>query len=202
MERPVTDSIKVLLMIALCSASAGATAAEAEAIAPCAGVTEVKSKSRPLNHLGTMMVTLLVLEKQGEAEFRPKYAAPASACLLEKFDVAGTAVNAIYTPFEKGDHTLNYRFTAGTAEEAREILVVYDGNASLTYKKGDVFQVVEKRRADISFYAMFRDQPTYAALKPIVTSIIDGSAKPLVTVRWPPGAKEPVIDAFDTKRLK
>jgi hypothetical protein len=39
-------------------------------------------------------------------------------------------------------------------------------------------------------------------VKPIVTAIIDGSAKPLTTVRWPPGAKEPVIDAYDSKRLK
>jgi len=198
----VSNEIKVLLLIAFCSVSAGAVAAETDAIAPCAGVSEIKSKSRQLNHLGTMMVTLLILEKQGEAEFRPKYAAPASSCLLEKFDVAGTSVNAIYTPFEKGAHTLLYRFTAQSAEEAREILVVYDGDASLTYKKGDVFQVVEKRKGNISYYEMFRDQPTYTVVKPIVTSIIDGSAKPLVTVRWPPGAKEPVIDAFDTKRLK
>jgi hypothetical protein len=198
----VTNSIKVLLMIALCSASAGAAATETDVIAPCAGVTEIKSKSRQLNHIGTMMVTLLILEKQGEAEFRPKYAAPASACLLEKFDVAGTSVNALYTPFEKGEHTLHYRFTAQSGEEAREILVVYDGDASLTYKKGDVFQVVENRKGDISCYEMFRDQPTYGVVKAIFTSIIDGSAKPLVTVRWPPGAKEPVIDAFDTKRLK
>jgi hypothetical protein len=49
---------------------------------------------------------------------------------------------------------------------------------------------------------MFRDQPTLAALKPLVTSILDGSAQPLARVRWPPGAKEPVIDAYDSKRLK
>lgn len=198
----MNNSIKVLLVtIAFCAGPA-VTAADAETIAPCAGVTEIKSKSRPLNQLGMMMVTLLILEKQGEADFRPKYAAPASACLLEKFDVAGTTVNAIYTPFEKGEQTLHYRFTTEASGEAREILVVYDGQASLTYKKGDVFQVVEKRKENISYYAMFRDQPTYAVVKPIITSIIDGSAKPLATVRWPPGAKEPVIDAFDTNRLK
>jgi hypothetical protein len=192
-----------LLAVSMMVASSGVGAQQAEgAIPACAGVTDIKSKSRPLNHLGTLMVSLLILEKQGEAEFRPKYAPPASQCLLEKFDVAGTSVNAIYTPFAKGDLTLHYRFTAQSGEEAREILVVYDGLASLTYNKGDVFQVVEKRKGDISYYAMFRDQPTYAVVKPIVTAIIDGSAKPLTTVRWPPGAKEPVIDAYDSKRLK
>ena len=50
--------------------------------------------------------------------------------------------------------------------------------------------------------AMFRDQPTYVALKPVVSGILDGSAQPLATVRWPAGAKEPVIDAYDSKRLK
>jgi hypothetical protein len=54
----------------------------------------------------------------------------------------------------------------------------------------------------MSYYAMFRDQPTYAALKPIAVSIIDGGAQPLAAVRWPPGAKELVIDALDSKRLK
>ena len=66
----------------------------------------------------------------------------------------------------------------------------------------DVYYVVEERQGRISFYAMFRDQPTYAALKPIAVSIIDGSAKPLALVHWPPGEKESVIDTFDTKRLK
>jgi len=73
--------------------------------------------------------------------------------------------------------------------------------ASFIAKK-DVFFVVEERKGSISYYAMFRDQPTYAALKPVVTGILDGSAQPLATVRWPAGAKEPVIDAYDSKRLK
>lgn len=182
--------------------SLGATSSQADEIPACAAVTEIKSKSRPLLHADTLMISLLMLEKQGEAEFRPKYAPPASSCLLEKFDVAGTSVNAIYSPFEKGQQTLHYRFATQGGEEAREIFVVYDNLASLTYEKGDVFLVVENRKGSISYYAMFRDQPTYAAVKPIVTSIINGSGKPLATVRWPPGAKEPVIDAYDTKRLK
>jgi hypothetical protein len=199
----VTSKIKTLLMIVLSSGSFGSAPAKAEEIPACAGVTESKSKSRPLFSGETLMVSLLVLEKQGEADFHPKYAPPASACLLEKFDVAGTSVNALYTPFEKGEKpTLHYRFAAQGADEAREVLVVYDGLASLTYGKGDVFLVLENRHGNISYYAMFRDQPNYVAVKPIVTSIIDGSAKPLAAVHWPPGAKEPVIDAYDAKRLK
>jgi hypothetical protein len=35
-----------------------------------------------------------------------------------------------------------------------------------------------------------------------VTGIIDGTAQPLAVVSWPTGEKEPVIEAYDTKRLK
>jgi hypothetical protein len=195
--------MKMFVIIAVCSGSFGSVASKAEEISGCAAITEIKSKSRPLFDGATLMISLLMLEKQGEADFRPKYAPPTSTCLLEKFDVAGTSVNAVYAPFEKEEQqTLHYRFAAQSADEAREVLVVYDSMASLTYGKGDVFLVIENRKGNISYYAMFRDQPTYVAVKPMVMSIIDGSAKPLATVHWPAGAKEPVIDAYDAKRLK
>lgn len=146
------------------------------------------------------MVSLSSLEAQGEAKFHPTFAPPASQCLFEKFDAGASPVEAIYSPLEKGEHTLHWRFTTA-APEPREILVIYEGMASLIAKK-DVFFVVEERKGNISYYAMFREQPTYAALKPVTTGILDGSAAPLATVRWPPGAKEPLIDAYDSKRLK
>jgi hypothetical protein len=148
----------------------------------------------------TLMVSLSALEAQGEAKFHPTYAPPASQCLFDKFDASASLVEAIYSQFEKGEHTLHWRFTTA-APEPREIVVVYEAMASLVAKK-DVFFLVEERKGNISYYAIFRDQPTYAALKPLVTSVLDGSAAPLATVRWPPAAKEPVIDAYDSKRLK
>jgi len=184
------------LLIALLCASV-ASAAEPAA---CAGVEDVKSKSRQYFEGKTLMTNLLALEAQGEAKFHPTFAAPSSQCLFEKFEVGATPVQAVYTPHEKGETTLNWRFVAGGAEP-REIVVIYDGMASFMSKK-DVFFVVEERATKISYYAMFRDQPTYAALKPIVTGILDGSAAPLATVRWPPGEKEPVIEAYDTTRVK
>ena len=147
------------------------------------------------------MPLLLMLEGKGEAGFHPTYAPPASQCVFEKFDVADAGVQAIYVPLVKdAAPTLHWRFIASGAE-AREILVQYDGTAAVMAKK-DVFYVVEERKGSIAYYAMFRDQPTYAALKPLVASILDGSAQPLALVRWPAGAKEPVIDAYDTQRLK
>lgn len=181
-------------------AVAADTAADA-AVPDCSGVTDIKSKSRQLFEGSTLMVNLLMLEKQGEADFRPKYAPPSSVCVFDKFDAGGAPVNALYSPFEKGEQTLHYRFVAH-GDETREILVVYDGIASLVAKKDQLFIVVENRKGNISYYAMFRDQPAYAALKPLIASILDGSAKPLATVRWPAGEKEPVIDAYDAKRLK
>ena len=179
---------------------AGGLAQGADAVAPCSGVTDAKSKARQLFDGKTLMVSLSSLEAQGEAKFHPTFAPPSSQCVYEKFDAGTSPVEAIYSPFEKGEHTLHWRFTTVTPEP-REIVVIYDGMASFIAKK-DVSFVVEERKGSISYYAMFRDQPTYVALKPVVSGILDGSAQPLATVRWPAGAKEPVIDAYDSKRLK
>lgn len=170
------------------------------AVADCAGITDVKSKSRPLNEGKVLMGNLLMMEAKGEAAFHPEYEPPASQCVFEKFDVGGSAVQAVYSPFARGEQTLHWRFRV-SGVETRELLVLYDGTASFMANK-DVFFVVEERKGNISYYAMFRDQPTYAALKPIAVSILDGSAQPLATVSWPPGEKEAVIQAYDGKRLK
>jgi hypothetical protein len=180
----------------------GPALAESPAPADCGAVPALKSKSRLFFDGGVLMGSLLLLQAQGEAEFTPKYAKPASECVLDRFDVAGLPVVAILSPFEKGDGNLHYRFVAGGETNAREVLVIYDGVAAAMAKGGTLLKVVEDRAGVISYYAMFRDQPTYAALKPLVTGILDGSAAPLATVRWPKGEKEPVIDAYDSKRLK
>jgi hypothetical protein len=173
----------------------------AATVADCEGITDVKSRSRPLFESKVLMPILLMLEARGEARFHVTYARPASQCVFEKFDVAGFPVQAIYAPLEKApDPTLHWRFLVGGAEP-REILVLYDGTAAALAEK-NVFYVVEERQGKISYYAMFRDQPTFAVLKPIAVSIVDGSAKPLALVHWPPGAKESVIDTYDSKRLK
>lgn len=178
-----------------------ALAANGAEPAACADTADIKSKSRQYFDGSILMTNLLGLQSQGEADFRPRYAAPASECLREKFDSAGYSITAVQSPFDKGAMTLLYRFAAASAAETREVIVVYDGMASMMAKK-DIFLVTENRAGKISQYAMFRDQPTYAALKPLVVGIFDGSAQPLATVRWPAGAKEPVVDAFDSKRLK
>jgi len=177
-----------------------AIAADAPEVAACVNVADVKSKSRPYFVGKTLMTNLLTLEAQGEAKFHPTYAPPSSQCTFERFDAGTVPVTAIYSPYEKGEATLHWKFVAG-GDEPREIFVIYDGMASFMADK-EVFFVVEERKANISYYAMFRDQPAYAVLKPIITGILDGSAAPLATVRWPPGNKEPEINEYDTKRLK
>jgi hypothetical protein len=179
-------------------ASCGALAADA--VPPCAGVADVRSKSRQTFEGKTLMTNLLALEAKGEASFHPIYAPPATQCLFEKFDVSGNGVEAIHSAHEVGVATLHWRFSSAGAEP-RTVLVIYDGVASLLAKK-EVFFVIEERQGQIAYYAMFREQPSYAALKPLVTAILDGSAQPLAAVRWPAGAKEPVIEAYDTKRIK
>ena len=186
-----------ILFAALMTAAANADEAT---VAPCADLTEPKSKSRQFFEGKILMTNLLALEAKGEAKFHPAFAQPAQQCLFGKFDVAGTGVDAIHSKFEPGEATLLFRFaTAGS--DARNIFVIYDGMASFMSKK-TVFFIVEERAGAISYYAMFREQPTFAALKPLITGIVEGSAKPLARVRWPAGAKEPEIDAYDTSRLK
>ena len=198
MKKKIVGTAFMVAILASCQAM-GADAPSG--VPGCTGVSDAKSRSRPYFKGETMMTALLVLEGKGERHFHLEPAPPASQCVFEKFEVAGTAVEGIVSPFEKSPGTtLHWRFHVGGAD-ARDILVMYDGTASVLAEK-EMFFVAEERKGSISYYAMFRDQPTYAVLKPLVTSILDGSAPPLATVRWPAGAKEPVIDAYDAKRLK
>lgn len=87
----------------------------------CAGVTEAKSKSRQLFDGKTLMYSLASLEAQGEAKFHPTFEPPASQCLFEKFDAGASPVEAVYSPLEKGEHTLHWRF-ATAQPETREIV--------------------------------------------------------------------------------
>jgi hypothetical protein len=192
--------MKTALILSFCCALASAGAQAEDAIEPCAGITDVRSKSRLTFEGQTLMTGLLALQSKGEANFHPSYAPPASQCLFAKFDVSGTSVDAVYSPYEKGEATLHWRFTTGGADP-RTVFVIHDGMASFMAKK-EVSFVIEERQGKIVYYAMFREQPSFAALKPLVSGILDGTAQPLAAVRWPAGEKEPVIDAYDTKRLK
>jgi hypothetical protein len=190
--------LPTLTCIALALFAAGAHAADAPA--DCSDKTDIKSKSRTSNKLQTLMVSLLTLEKQGEADFKPAYAAPTSECTWEHFAAGGTNVTAIHAATVTDQQSLAWRFDTDGAE-SREIIVMFDLNASLVAEKPTYF-VIENRKGDISYYEMYREPPAYSALKPLVSGILDGSAKPFATVRWPKGAKEPEIDAVDMKRLK
>jgi hypothetical protein len=192
--------MKSAMILSLCFAFGSAGVQAQEPVKPCEGISDAKSKSRQTFDSQALMPSLLVLESKGEAQFHPTYAPPASQCLFEKFDVSGNSVEAVYSPFEKGEATLHWRFATAGAEP-RTVLVIYDGMASFMAKKELTF-LIEERQGKIAYYAVFREQPTFAALKPLVTGIIDGTAQPLAVVRWPAGEKEPVIEAYDTKRLK
>ena len=82
-----------------------------------------------------------------------------------------------------------------------DVLVLYNGTASLL-RGGYVFHVSEEKDGIISWYAMFGDDPPYPVIKALVEQIVSGTAKPLLAVRWPKGAKEGELVAFDEKRLK
>jgi len=169
--------------------------------APCKEAPWARGKSRQRFDATAFMVVAGELEAQGENDFRLKYDPPAAECLVERFDMHGQEVSAIYNPWQKGTQTLLYSFRAETPEETREVLVLYSGTAGLV-AKGQAFLVTETRAGVVFFYAMFKEQPTYQSAKEVATSIFSASAKPLLSVRWPEGAKEGEVVAFDNSKLK
>ncbi len=173
----------------------------APSMVPCAGPPTGKGKARLRFESGPLMAVAGELESQGEANFHLKYAAPAAECVVETFAVSDATVTARYNAWEKGLSTLLYRFSVDRPSGETEVLVIYSGTASFL-KGGYIFHVSDEKDGVISWYAMFGDEPPYFAVKALVEQIIGGTAKPLLAVRWPKGAKEGELVAFDDKRLK
>jgi hypothetical protein len=171
-------------------------------VSACASHPVATGKSPQRFDAGSLMVVSAELESQGEANFHLNYTAPTNECLVEPFSIGDVRVQARYSPWEKGGSTLLYRFVIERPDGIGEVLVLYSGTAGFISKRGNVFHVSEERGGLISWYAMFKEEPTYAAIRTLVEQIITGSAKPLMAVRWPKGAKEAEIVAFDNKRLK
>jgi len=174
----------------------------ARALQPCATSPPSKGRSSELFASTPLLIIADDLEKQGEAAFHLKYEVKTPECLVEAFVIGDTKAAAFYTPFTKGLSTLEYRVKLDRPTGATDVLVIYSGLASLMGEHGLVFHVSEERDGIISWYAMFKDEPTYPAVRELVGKIATGEAKPLLAVRWPPGANEGEVVTFDSKRLK
>ncbi|WP_153067368.1 hypothetical protein [Steroidobacter cummioxidans] len=192
--------IAVLSLLAPLAATRAAEDLRPTPEATCKKLPPAKGKSRQRFDATSFMVVAGELEAQGEKNFRLAYEPPKGECLVERIDLAGQNVTAIYNPWEKGTQTLLYRFV--TEDKAREMLVLYNSLVGLVAKGGYGFHVSETRNGIVSFYAMFKEEPTYEAVKNIASEILSESAKPLLAVRWPEGAKEGEVVAFDSSRLK
>jgi hypothetical protein len=195
-----------ILLVILSASLAVANEAHGDtvsAVTPCTAPPAIKGKSPQRFESKTLMIVANELESQGEANFHVRYSKPAAECLVESFSVGDVKVQARYSKWEKAASTLLYRFVVERPKgSGSEVLVLYNGSASFASGGGFVFHVSEERDGVISWYAMFKEEPTYAAARALVEQIIAGSAKPLLAVRWPKGAKEGEILAFDDKRLK
>lgn len=180
-------------------ASLSSVADEASLCAPLTG----KSKTKVIFSEQVLITSLLGLQGRGEASFHPVFGDDAETCLEKSLDLAGTPVavrrySPESTPGETGMVPL-VRFSAGTVQ--RDIVLYSDPLTSLV-AEFDVSFLVEDREGSISYYAIYRGRPSSHEVQDMVQAILDGSAKPLATVRWPTGAPEPLIDAIDSKRLK
>lgn len=202
-KRTMSTWVAGMTSLALLVASITTQAREAQPIpdASCKVAPPTKGKSRQRFDATAFMVVAGELEAQGEKNFQLKYDPPAAECLVERFDITDTSVNAIYSPWAKGAQTLLYRFVADTPQGSREVLVLYSGTVGLV-AKGYAFHVTETRDGVVAFYAMFKEEPTYQSVKELATSILFSSVKPLLAVRWPEGAKEGEVVAFDSSKLK
>lgn len=195
-------AVILLAGISLASYWSVVSAAESGDVPTCSSMPSTKGASKPRYDLQSLMMVALELETQGESDFHLKYAVPKSSCVVETFAVDSLQVKAIFTPFEKDLSSLLYRFVVSRPDGPSEILVIYSGVAAIFVNKGPVFHVSEERDGVISWYMMYREEPTYAAAKAIATEIVAERASPLMAVRWPRGAKEGSIVALDKKRLK
>ena len=193
----------VTLTLIFLSGSVASLAQESgSVVAACTTGPALKGKARERRDSVALMTVAGILESQGESDFHLKYSPPARECLVESFAVTDASIIATYNSLEKGDSTLNYRFKVDRPTDDSEILVLYSGMAGLVSGGGYVLHVSEERQGVISWYAMFKEEPPYSAVKELVTAIAQGSAAPLMAVRWPTGAKEGEIVAYDSKRLK
>ena len=199
-----TQSIALATLLLIFSLNAPPTRATnpAETLRACDPGPALKGKARERRDSVALMTVAHILESQGESDFHLKFSPPAQECLVETFEVSGTTIAASYNLLEKGDSTLNYRFRVDRPDDDSEILVLYSGMAGLVAGNGFVLHVSEERKGVISWYAMFREEPPYTALKELVTEIAQGTAPPLMAVRWPPGSKEGEIVAYDDKKLR
>jgi hypothetical protein len=150
----------------------------------------------------SLMVVAKDLESQGESNFHLSFSAPAAECTLDTFVAGDATVTVTYNALEKGLSTLNYRFKIQQPDVTTEVLVLNSGMAAFVAGAGPVIHLSEEERGVISWYAMYKREPPYKVVRALVEQIIAGEAKPLMAVRWPPGAKEGEMLAFDTSRLK
>ena len=190
------------VMLALHSMGTQAQDATRPSIQPCTGPVITEGKSRQRFDAQALMMVAAELEAQGEARFHLEFAPPASECQVESFDVADAKIVGIASPIQKGPSTVLYRFIVERPTGKSEVLVIYSGTAAVFAGKGEVVHVSEERDGVVSWYAMFRDVPAYPPVKELVKRIVGGDAKPLLAVRWPAGAKEGEMVAYDSKRLK
>ena len=170
-------------------------------VAKCENFVDVKSKSRQEFDSTIFLQVSGILENQGAGSFDVAYEAPKSVCEVESFDNAGSQVTILHSPWKKADATLLYRVLIKSPAEQREILVVYDGIVANVAKE-DCFHVSEKRNGVVSWYAIYKDQPTYTVVKGLVTAILADQAKPLLAVKWSADGKELEQVTYDNSRLK
>ncbi len=194
--------MKYLPLLLLLVGLPAARAAE-PALPICDAPPAVQEGAPRLFEAQPLMLVAHLLESQGEADFRLKYAAPQAECALDAFVVGDAEVAVSYNPWVKGPSTLVYRWRVLRAGQRSELLLLYHGLAGALGGTGPLF-LLSETRADgvIAWYAMYGHEPGPAELRAQVQSIVAGRAEPLLAVRWPAGAKEGEILAYDAVRLK
>jgi len=198
------SGLPTLAFLAFCSNAASSHAEDAVSLPSktCESRPAEKGKSQQRFDAVALMVVANELETQGEAAFHLHYDAPSAECMLETFAVGDVVAKVHYNPWEKGTSTLHYRIELARPHGNTEVLVLHSGISAMASGGGYMFHVSEERDGVISWYAMFRNVPAYSEVKTLVEQIANGSATPLLAVRWPAGAKEAEVIAYDSQRLK
>jgi hypothetical protein len=167
----------------------------------CPDEPKLREKPRLVRDLTTWVMLISPLEIQGNGNFELRYEFPETSCDKDVIKTNAGTAKVLYSPFDAELESLLYRAVIEDMAEPREIVVLYAEIVTAVRNRGFHFYIAESRGEKTYFYAMYRDQPRYEAIRPILVDILNGKATVLIAVEWPKGSNDALIVEID-KNLK
>ena len=165
--------------------------------AGCPDEPKLRKKPRQVSDLTPWVMLVSQLEIQDKESLKLRYEVPETICEKDVIETNAGRARVFYSPFETDLESLLYRVIIEDVPEPREIVVLNSAIVSAVRNRGNHFYIAESRGMRTNFYAMYRDQPPYDAIRPLLVEILNGKATTLIAVEWPKGSAEAVIVEID-----